>query len=80
MSGQTNSWIGKIQISPVPCIGDTVRMTSSTSQGGNDLFASGGAGDITSNGEPIQTASLWWLLVAGLAIGLIVKSNKRQRL
>ena len=77
MAGQTNSWMGKIQISPVPCIGDTVRKTSSTNQ---DLYSDGGAGYITNaNGEPVQTASLWWLIVAGLAIGLIYKSNKRQR-
>lgn len=80
MAGQVNSWMGQINIAPVPCIGDTVRKVSST-----DIYAGGGSdpyavtGETNINGDsPIQSASLWWLIGAGLLIGLLVKSNKRR--
>lgn len=81
MAGQVNSWMGQINISPVPCIGDTVRKVSST-----DVYANGGSSDpfamqsaTNANGDPIQTASLWWLIAAGLAIGLLYKNSKRRQ-
>jgi hypothetical protein len=74
MAGQTNSWIGKINISPIPCIGDTVRKVSSTSQ---NQYGSGG--DTSVEGESTtQTASLWWLIGAGLLIGLLMKSKSQR--
>ncbi len=79
MAGQTNSWMGQINISPIPCIGDTVRKISSTNQYANGDYA-GGESALNIDGEsPIQSASLWWLIGAGLLIGLLVKGNKRQR-
>lgn len=82
MAGQVNSWMGQINISPVPCIGDTVRKVSST-----DVYANGGSSDPFAmqsttdiNGESsIQSASLWWLIAAGLAIGLLYKNSKRRQ-
>jgi len=75
MPGQTNSWMGKINISPVPCIGDTVRKVSSINQ---DVTYGDTGGDIT-EGTATQFASLWWLIVGGLVIGLIYSNNKKRK-
>ena len=80
MAGQVNSWMEQINISPIPCIGDTVRKVSST-----DIYAGGGTsdpfatGDTNINGDsPIQSASLWWLIGAGLLIGLLMKKKSTR--
>jgi hypothetical protein len=78
MPGQTNSWMGRIQISPTPCIGDTVRQVSSTSQDGSSGPFDSTGGDIT-NESTMQSASLWWLIVGGLVIGLIYSNNKKRK-
>lgn len=78
MAGQVNSWMGQINIAPVPCIGDTIRKTSST-----DIYAANGdtsgvVGDTNIDGSSsLQSASLWWLIGAGLLIGLLVKGSKK---
>jgi len=74
MPGQVNSWIGNIQIPVIPCIGDTVRKTSALNYQNNGFITDG-----TQVESESQQSSLWWLIVAGLAIGLIVKSNKKRR-
>lgn len=73
--GQTNSWIGNIQLRTTPCIGDTVRMTS-----GAEGVTSFTGGDITPSGEEIpiqQTASIMWWIVAGLFVGYLLKGKRR---
>ena len=72
MAGQTNSWIGNVNISPIPCIGDTVRKVSSSNEYGLNAI-----GETVQTSEPVQSASLWWLIGIGLVVGLMFKKSKR---
>ncbi len=77
MAGQTNSWVGTMQISNIPCIGDTVRKRSSA----NEYYADGtpvyGDDGMVSADAPMQTASIWWWVIAGLAAGYLLKGRSR---
>lgn len=78
MTGQTNSWIGSLQLRSTPCIGDTVRMTSGAVEGSGLPFAAFTESDISSGEIPIQHASILWWIVAGLFVGYLFKGNKRS--
>mgnify|MGYP001589644337 CR=1 FL=1 len=76
MAGQVNSWMGNIQIPVIPCIGDTVRKTSDLNYQQDGSYI---ADDGTLVESEPQTSSLWWLIAAGLAIGLVYRSGKKRR-
>jgi hypothetical protein len=72
MAGQVNSWMEQINISPVPCIGDTVRKVSSTS----DIYTNGDGG-VDINGVPTEECAFPWLwLVVALGAGYLLKGRR----
>lgn len=75
MSGQTNSWMGEMNLRPTPCIGDTIKMSSKTPTSSVNAQVND-AIDRASGSEIEQGSySIWWLVGAAV-LGYLIRGNR----